>query len=168
MEGRMETIRQHTSDQKKEASELLFYEVTMLHDLSCNMERLLNQNTILGTAALEAFSVHAKVLHDFFYSQKASQNDVVVAQDFFESSGDWDQLRSTEPELLRLAAQRLGDHVARFTYDCGEVVPLLKGWDYCEIATEIQDAFVQFINAVPAKYLGPHCAEFKHHEREDL
>jgi len=159
----MDTIRQHTSDQKKDASELLFYEVTMLHELSCHMERLLNQNAILGTAALEAFSVHAKVLHDFFYSEDAPP-DVVVAQDFFESSNEWDGVRCAEPELLRLAARRIGDHVARFTYDSAEVVPLLKGWDYCEIATEIQDAFVKFVNAVPSKYLGPHCSEFKHHD----
>jgi hypothetical protein len=159
----MDTIRLHTPDQKKDASELLFYEVTMLHELSCHMERLLNQNTILGTAALEAFSVHAKVLHDFFYSEKAPR-DRVVAQDFFDASSDWDHIRSVEPDLLRLAARRIGDHVARFTYDCAEVVPLLKGWDYCEIATEIHDAFVKFVNAAPSKYLGPHCSEFKHRD----
>jgi hypothetical protein len=159
----MDTVRGHTSDQKKEASELLFYEVTMLHELSCNMERLLKQNTIIGTAALEAFSVHAKVLHDFFFTADASA-DAVIAQDFFESSGDWKQIFNSEPELLRLAAHRIGDHLARFRYGSQEVVPLLKGWDYCEIATEIQDAFVRFVNAVPAEYLGPHCSEFRHHD----
>jgi hypothetical protein len=159
----MEVIRQHTPDQKREASELLFYEVTMLHELSCHMERLLGQNTILGTAALEAFSVHAKVLHDFFYAEDAP-DDVVLAQDFFESCDDWNKLRNQEPPLLQLAARRIGDHVAQFTYDCPEVVPLLKGWDYCEIATEIRDAFEKFVNAVPAKYLGPHCSEFKHQD----
>ena len=163
----MEMIRQHTPDQKKEASELLFYEVTMLHELSCHMERLLNQNTIVGTAALEAFSVHAKVLHDFFYSEGAP-DDVVIAQDFFESCDDWNRVRTEEPRLLQLAARRIGEHLAKFTYDCHEVVPLLKGWDYCEIATEIRDAFEKFVKAVPEKYLGPHCSEFKHHDAAEL
>jgi len=154
---------EHTPQQLQDASKLLFYEVTMLTDLSCRMESLLKENTIIGMALLEAFSVHTKVLHDFFYSENPGPEDV-IAEDFFESDSDWNAIRNPKSDLLSMAALRVGKEVARFTYGRREVVPLLEGWDYCKIATEIQATFRKFTQAVPAKTLDPHCAEFKHHD----
>jgi hypothetical protein len=158
--------KERTLQQLQDASKLLFYEVTMLKDLSCRMESLLKEDTIIGTALLEAFSVHTKVLHNFFYSENPAPEEV-VAEDFFEASSDWNAIRNPKSELLNMAALRVGKDVACFTYGRREVVPLLRGWDYCTIATELQDGFRKFVQGVPLKMLDPHCAEFKHHDSKD-
>ena len=97
---------QHTLQQLRDASKLLFYEVTMLKDLSCRMESLLKEDTIIGMALLEAFSIHTRVLHDFFYSEHPGPEDV-IAEDFFESSSDWTATRNPKSELLSMAALRV-------------------------------------------------------------
>jgi hypothetical protein len=157
---------QHTPQQMQDASKVLFYEVTMLQDLSCRMESLIQENTIIGTALLETFSIHARVLYDFFYSENPGAEEV-IAEDFFDGSSDWNAIRNPKSELLSMAAFRIGKDVAHLTYGRREVVPILRGWDYCTIANELQATFKIFIQAVPAKKLSPHCEEFKHHYSKD-
>jgi hypothetical protein len=151
---------QHTPQQMQDASKVLFYEVTMLQDLSCRMESLIKENTIIGTALLETFSIHTRVLHDFFYSENPGPDDV-IADDFFDTSQNWSTIRNPKSELLSMATLRMGKDIGRLTYGRREVIPILRGWDYCTIANELQATFRKFIQAVPAKMLGPHCGEFK-------
>lgn len=156
--------KDRTAEEKRQASEQLLYEVTMLEKLGSMLAaQPPDDDVICGNAMLESFSIHARVLIDFFYPVNPRPNDV-IANDFLGAPDQWATICPPKSELLDHVEQRVGREVVRMNYDRQEVVPILIGSPFGKIVAELHRIFQRFLKAVPAEFLGPRCAEFKHRD----
>jgi hypothetical protein len=105
-------------------------------------------------AFLESFTIHARVLLQFFYS-KSPKPDDVVAEDFFLDASTWLAMRGEMPSTLAAVNNRVGKEIAHLTYARQEVIPEAKGWEVPAIWSSLSGLVRLFVQHAPKEHLGP-------------
>jgi hypothetical protein len=143
-----------TDKDLRSVSEHLHYEVGMFLILARALSTGIFGEGPINNAALESFTVHARVLLEFFFGDKPRPDDV-VADDFLDGQGKWSELREEIPEILADLRERVGKEVAHLTYARLLVLQEAKAWRFVEIANAFECVLGRFLSAVPAERLAP-------------
>ena len=153
--------KKRTDTELQEASNhLLNYEFSMLMSVAQALKSGIAIQGWLHYALLESFLIHGRILIDFFYPPKSSRPDDVLASDYFDDIGDWGKIRPTRSEGLDRVKKRADKELAHLTYVRLDVTTETKGWDFIEIANEIQRLMEIFLKKVPKSRL---CSQVEHH-----
>jgi hypothetical protein len=110
-------------------------------------------------ALLESFTIHARGLLQFFFSNQPRPDDMVAA-DFLPSSAVWDAARGAMPEVLANLGARVGKEVAHLTYGRLLVTEDAKPWSFIAVVEALSVVAGTFHSAVPANVLGPRWKQF--------
>lgn len=143
-----------TDQELVQVSEHLLYEFTMLFGTARTMAQTKwpeqdNEATwSIKNSLIEAFTVHVRIVLDFLYNE-GPQKDDVVAEDFFETPGEWQSCRPIMTDLLSTVRRRVGKEVAHLTYARIEKTEATRQWQFVLIADDIGTAVERFISIVP-------------------
>jgi len=105
-------------------------------------------------ALVEAFAVHTRNVIDFLWLSSTNDDDV-LAEDFFPSPDLWQRRRSPIPPVLETAKRRAHKQVAHLTYTRLLFSEQEKQWPFVEIAQQLQQAFAQFLKTAPPELVAP-------------
>lgn len=141
-----------TDEDLRSASEHLQYEAWMFLTLARSLSTGVFGQGALNNAALESFTVHARVLLEFFFGDNPRPDDV-VADDFLGGQGEWKQVRGDTPMVLSDLRTRVGTEIAHLTYARLSVTPEAKGWHFLETLKAFEGVVGQFLKAVPSERL---------------
>ncbi|MFN8400086.1 MAG: hypothetical protein U0X74_08725 [Anaerolineales bacterium] len=144
--------KQRTKEELIKASEHLLYEVWMFTSLTRGMASGVFNEGVINNALLESFTIHARVLLDFLFAENPRQDDV-IAEDYLPSLDEWVKIKAAKSEKLENIYTRVGKEVAHLTYVRQTIVPQAKGWNFIEIANEINSVFNSFLALVPKNLL---------------
>lgn len=98
-------------------------------------------------AFIEAFTVHARALHDFLFA-KPKRDDASAADWFPGTEREWYRLRGPKPTVLVEARRRTGKEIAHITYarlDCDGAGKL---WAHREIVEALRTPLFRFVDNV--------------------
>lgn len=159
------THRTQRSEQElRNASNDLYYEFWMFAKLAGGLASGILGESIINNALLESFTVHAKVIIDFLYSDGGSDNDVSAA-DFFANPGEWIRARPARTAMLKEMEidlrYRVAKEIGHLTYDRHVDAPERKPWQFMRIAKEVNVALDVFLEMVPEQLLGPRWKDVK-------
>ena len=146
--------KQRTPEVLRDASDHLYYEFWMLTSLASIMASRITGEVVINNAFIESFTIHARVLLKFLYDENPKPDDV-IADDFFQTSQKWKEVRPEMTEILEKVYGRVGKEVAHLTYARQDVTPEMKPWHYLQIADDIKVSFNEFLRIVPMEFLGP-------------
>ncbi len=145
-QGELGSIRDH-----------LLYELKMFFGCASAMASGVCHGGTIGNALLESFTVHARILLDFFYAgapksadeqPKPPQKDDVIAEDFFEDPAHWLSSRPTMTEELKKVHFRVGKEIAHLTYFRSRLAD--KNWPFAIIANDMHQVVAAFENVPTA------------------
>ncbi len=140
--------KRRTKDELMNVSEHLDYEMWMMHEVARGLASNALRPRFVNNALLESFSIHARALLDFLYADSRAFPDDVIAEDFFDSQGEWPVLRPAKSELLEKVHRRVAKEVAHLTYARLDVTPEAKKWYYIDIYNDINRVFQVFLRGV--------------------
>jgi len=129
------------------ASKHLYYEYTMMKEISSSISKREMKKRWLNNAALEAFIIHVRALIDFLFNDKPYEDDI-IAQDFFISPELWNNVRPEIPDSLQKAKKRADKEMAHLTYARLDVSPQAKLWPFLKIEYEIDLIMGIFLNHI--------------------
>jgi hypothetical protein len=132
----------------------LRYEVAMLLSTAQGLASGILRESPAHNALVESFAVHARNVIDFLW-RNSSNDDDVLAEDFFPSPDLWHGRRPQMPSLLETAKQRAHKQVAHLTYTRVLLSEQEKEWQFVEIAQQLQQVFAHFLRAAPHESIGP-------------
>jgi hypothetical protein len=138
-------------------SEHLHYEITMFFGTANALAIGLCAQGLLANVFIESFTLHARALLAFFYSDKPREDDV-VAEDYVT---DWGSKRPVESPSLHTVHTRVGKEVAHLTYARLWVAQEAKRWRFLELAKELGGVVNAFLELVSDKRLGPLLQQYK-------
>ena len=139
-----------TDDEKKIAPVMFRYELTTFwHALDIHIN-LSGEYATIGKAVhnetLESLLIHTRNLFDFFYGPEIP-NDDIRAFHFIEKSVLW---RPSKSEYLEEIKPSINKHLTHLTYSRIQG----KEWDWKKIALEINEAYKEFLEALPYEEVG--------------
>ncbi|HHT9133569.1 MAG TPA: hypothetical protein ACFYD2_01580 [Candidatus Avalokitesvara rifleensis] len=142
-------------------SEHLLYEIAMLLGTALDLVNpASNKWTVSNANALiESFTIHARILLDFLYSNNPQPDDV-IAEDFFDDASVWLEQRQAKTRLLTTIHKRVGKEVAHLTYARLAVTPEDKKWHFPAITKEIDEVLRTFLRLVPASRVSDSFREY--------
>jgi len=141
-------------EELREVSNHLYYEIMMLVAVANGLALGIFGEGAVSNALLESFVVHVRAVMDFLYAPEKPQTDDVIAEDFFQTSESWRQLRPSLSESLSQAKRRAGKEIAHLTYARLDVTPETKPWHFVQIANEISAVINVFLQNVSKDKLG--------------
>ena len=147
------TRKRRTEEQLQVASNHLFYEVWMLGILTQAMASGIAGEGPMNNALLESFTIHARALLDFLYTEKPKSDDV-IAEDYFADPARWVSIRPAKTTTLQTVHHRVGKEVAHLTYARQEVAPEMKAWPFVQIGQEIISICDLFLRSIPGNLIG--------------
>ena len=145
---------EQTIESLKLASKHLHYEFSMFNSLAQIMAMGIFGPGVLNNAILESFTLHARVLLAFLYSENPRDDDV-SAENFFDKPGEWLAVRPDKTEQLRLVHKRVGKEVAHLTYARQDINAEQKQWHFPRIANDLNNTFAVFLTHVNKEKLDP-------------
>ena len=146
--------KKRSAETLRKASDHLHYEIWMFMTVARSMATGVYGQGALNNAMLESFTIHARVLLDFFYS-KRPQKDDVIAEDFFNEPAEWHNIRPEMTEILKKLNKRVGKEVAHLTYARQDITPEDKQWYLNQIAQDMSVVVNKFLANLPRELLGP-------------
>ncbi len=144
-----------TSDELRQISEHLFYELWMLDTTARILAIEAFGEGPVRNALLESFTIHARGLLQFFFPNQPRPDDA-LAVDFLPSASAWETARGDMPPILVDLAARVGKEVAHLTYGRLLVTPDSKPWHFLAVAEALSVVAKTFRSMVPGNLLGPH------------
>ena len=146
-----------TNAQLKAMSEHLAYELWMLRSVAGVLGLGVFGEGQVRNALLESFSIHARTLLDFFFPAIAPppRDDDLLASDYFQSAGRWEDVRGELPRDLIDVRRRVGKEIAHLTITRLDVTPETKPWNFPAIAAALDGVFRKFLRSVDPGLLAP-------------
>ena len=140
-------------DDLRKASEHLYYEFWMLVGLA----RILSSGSfgpgVISNGLIESFTIHARLLLDFFFDQKPRPDDVLAAH-YITDLAAWEMYRGDESNLLKKLDARVGKEIAHLTYGRLTVAPQEKAYEFLAIAKELHSLMERFNERADQDLLG--------------
>jgi hypothetical protein len=120
-----------------------------------------NRN-VTNNALLEAFGIHVRALLDFFYGLEIFEKrkkynrhpDDVFAEDFFDSTKHWRDIRPQIPVDFNTIRRRVNKEIAHITFEGAKVQPESKVWLFEENKRTIDSAYNIFRDQALKEWLG--------------
>lgn len=142
-----------SSEVLKKASNALYYEVWMFDVLTKALISGIAGQSAIKNALLESYTIHLRVLIDFFFSDNP-RNDDIVADDFFTHPSDWKKMRPLKTGVLERAKKRTDKEVAHLTYTRLGIAPDQKNWYFEDVYKDMQTLIELFLKNIPKDLLG--------------
>ena len=161
--------REHrTKEELVNASQHLHYEFWMFKSLANALAIGVFGQGVANNAILESFTIHARNLLYFLYSDTPWPDDV-IADDFLKVPEAWKSHRPVMSETLGGVHERVAKEVAHLTYARQDVTPEMKLWPFIEIMSEVNTIFSKFLDLVEPDLLSPgwHSSEQALEEGDD-
>jgi hypothetical protein len=155
-----ESRKKRSTNELRQASNHLYYEVRMLEHMSTGIHSGIAGNSAINNAFIESFVIHARILLDFFYPSKPRPDDVIVT-DFFQHPKTWEKARPEKTGILDTIHKRVGKEAAHLTYARQKVSEEQKRWDHKNIERDIRVLVECFLNLVPNSLLGNRWNHYK-------
>jgi hypothetical protein len=143
---------QPTRDDLVASSEHLLYEIEMLCQLAnyIKYRRVDSVTTAFpdggGTARnaiIEAFAVHSRVLHDFFFYRRSTVDKPdVLARQYVK---DW---KEKPPPILKPLIRRVGQEIVHLSHGRASLVEEAKSWRHEEMRDAFADLVRRFVQQV--------------------
>jgi hypothetical protein len=133
------------------ASDHLHYEIGMLFGTANALAGGSCAQGLCLNAFIESFTLHARNLLSFLYSDKPREDDV-IGEDYVS---DWATRRPTETSSLQVVHRRVGKEVAHLTYARLSVTEEAKRWQFLQLAKDIGAVISVFLSLVPDEKVGP-------------
>lgn len=148
-----------TNKELREGSEHLFYEVSMFYE-TINLFNIANtKNQLIKNILTESFTMRIRILLHFFFPKKIQKDDI-IAEDYFDNSGEWNKLCGDLPFSLEKVNYRVGKEIAHLTYFRLNITPEKKIWDWIQIGTAIDKIIKLFHKHVSKEKLCPSWINF--------
>src|SRR3989304_9955978 len=135
------------------SNEHLAYEIQTLWHATSILNSLARQpidhwfTTAIRNVYLDSFAIHARVLHDFLFSLRPIDDDI-VALHYVEN---WASICPPKTPLLNTLPTKANKQVAHLTYKRIEYEQSGKGWDFTGVFFEILGLLLIFrANARPS------------------
>jgi hypothetical protein len=145
-----------TPDELRRASEHLSYEVTMLNLTAAALITPNGlPNAVTTNVFLEAFTIHARALLQFFFPTGLLKDTDVLAVDYVADGAAWHTALGAKPTTLEAVNSRVGTEIAHLSYNRLEVGPEAKGWNVAAIHRALLGLVVVFVEHVPSDKLAP-------------
>jgi hypothetical protein len=149
----MAQINSRSEGERREASEHLHYEFWMLVSLA----RILSSGSlgpgVISNGLIESFTIHARLLLDFFFDQNPRPDDV-VATHYITDLAAWEKYRGDQSDLLKKLDTRVGKEIAHLTYGRLDIAPQEKAYDFIAIAKELYSLMEHFKECADQDMLG--------------
>ncbi len=162
------TRKQRTEEELRKASDHLCYEFWMFTNLARVLGAGISGEQVIKNAALESFTIHARILLDFLYPRedRPPHPDDVIAADFFDDPATWTDNRPEKSARVKDVHKRVGKEIAHLSYCRQEVTPETKPWYFAAIAEEVDKVVKTFLSLVPFELLDERWEEYKKARRE--
>ena len=146
------------------SEEHLFYEVSMFFRVG---KLLLSKGRLPPTdigqtvdnALIECFVIHFRNLFDFLYSGRNGKKDV-LAEDFFDTPGNWRRLRPKLPKELKKCKDRAAKEVVHVTEIRSYGTPKAKEWPVPQMLNELKSAVKLFTRNASHRKLNANVRDF--------
>ena len=156
--GFIMNCEQRSKEQLQEASEEVYYEISMF-------TRLMNllasdkykDKKVIFNALVESYLIHTRLLIDFLYNDKSFYDDDIFAIHFYSTPTEWKEGIGNKSEYLNNLKKQIDKRVAHLT----NIRNVNKKWDYKRIRDEIIPVFDKFIKSISQNYLSPKWGEYK-------
>jgi hypothetical protein len=136
------------------ASKHLAYEIQMLDSLARQLQTWALGDGPLKNATLEAFTIHARSILDFFYLPEQNRplhKDQVLADDYFhDDPSTWRSKRPERTPILNEVNNRVNREIAHLTYNRLEMLSIMNKWPALQIRDGLFMILGAFITLVPA------------------
>jgi len=146
--------KKRTKEELVAASDHLKYEVDMFFDMAQAIASGEFEESAIGNALLESFTVHTRVLLDFLYGPPNIREDDVLSDDFFDDVSMWAEKRPPKSDLLDSVHARVGKEIAHLTYARQNISVEQKQWAFLQIANEVKPILVEFLSLINQDLLG--------------
>jgi hypothetical protein len=143
-----------TENELQRSLDNLSYEISMFQRLTQGMLSGIAGEGVINNALLESFAIHVRALLGFFYSEN-SQDDDVIAEDFFLEPDKWKNNRPLKTETLKNANRKANKEIVHLTYERLNVTTDQKPWEFDKIANDLQVVIGFFLNSIPSNLLNP-------------
>lgn len=150
-------IKERDPNEVREVSKDLHHEIMMFNTLARALRTgVFGEGTVLNSAALESFLMHARNLLEFlFFGPKRRDRwpDLVIAEDFLERPDEWPAVRGEMDPALTDLWDRTGQELMHLTY--GRLTVQDKRWYFLELAEAMNAVLERFFALVPQNRLSP-------------
>jgi hypothetical protein len=102
-------------------------------------------------AVLESFTIHARILLQFFHPYGLG-SDEMIAADYFRDPVEWKRARGRLPDALAAVRNRVGKEIAHLTYDRVDISDEAKRWSLADMHTAVSTLIDRFIETVEPRY----------------
>lgn len=133
----------------KKATEHIFYESWMFYQTLIALTKSKNQVEI--NILLDAFSIHARNLFDFFYPKKHAKDDDILVYDYVNNGRKFD-IAKTKKRDLRFIVRKADKQVAHLTYSRNRYNSKTKPWPFIEIGRKMHKTLKSFYDNLPDSY----------------
>lgn len=133
----------------KKATEHVFYEAWMFFQTLTLLTK--SKNQIEVNILLDAFSIHARNLFDFFYPKAHAKDDDILVYDYINDKGNFDKQKTKKKDLMFIV-RKADKQVAHLTYTRNGYNSKTKPWPLGEIGKKMHKTLESFYNNLPNSY----------------
>ena len=144
-----------TQDELRRVSAHLYYEVMMLTATAALTTPNAVSNEVATNAFLEAFTIHARSLLQFFFPTGQVRDTDVLAVHYMADEATWYAALGAQPTTLGAVNSRVGTEIAHLSYKRLAVGPEAKGWNVPAIHLALLRLVALFVEHAPSDKLGP-------------
>jgi hypothetical protein len=130
------------------------YEIGMFHQTAAELIAGRFGEGVVRNALLESFTVHARILLQFFFPASPGDDEVLAAH-FFGDTTEWRKLRGAVPASLEKVRSRVGKEIAHLTFDRVEIGPEAKLWHIADMLLEMNGVVAKFFEHLPSQFHPP-------------
>ncbi|MCD4752722.1 MAG: hypothetical protein K8R40_06605 [Anaerolineaceae bacterium] len=149
---------QRSKEQLQEASEEVYYEISMfvrlMNLLASGKYKDMN---VINNALVESFLIHTRLLIEFLYKVRSCYDDDIFAIHFYSSPTEWKEGIGNKSKYLNNLKKQIDKRVAHLT----NIRNINETWNYPRIRDEIIPVFDKFIKNISPNYLSPKWGEYK-------
>lgn len=140
----------------KAASEHLHYEIAMFEETAELLKQEAFPEGAMRNAVLEAFTLHARSLSQFFFPETGLKKDTDVMVWDYVDRAKWEhEVGSTLPAGLTDINTRVGTEIAHLSYGRVWKLPNTWNWNIASITAAMAPLVDEFKRLAPPHLLGP-------------
>jgi len=147
-------------EELRKVSEHLYYELWMLLSVTRALSYGMFGPGSITNALVESFTIHFRVLYDFFWQQTKSHKDDVLLCDFIPTASEF----PSPPSFLKTLYTRVNKQAAHLTFTRLDYPDDEKGWPFLSVWQAMHSVVTVFYSKVDKHLLCPKW----HEEREAI
>jgi len=150
----MNNRSQRSDENLLKASEHLAYEFWMIDSLARKLKAEEASDDPMKNAMLEAFTVHARSILDFFYlpenQRRIPKPDDMLADDYLhEDRNRWRSQRPTRTAILDQVNDHVNKEIVHLCYGRIDALAIMKEWPALQIRDDLFEILDDFLSKAP-------------------